>query len=165
MPWKELSIMSQRLEFVTLAMAADANIRHLCRSYGLSSATAYKWLRRFQVAGVNGLEDHSRRPHHSPSRVAPEMEEAIVKLRGQHPAWGGRKLRHRLLDLVIVRSPAPVRLPPSCVVTNYLTPKSRLSIGPFDASSVRLPMSCGRWISKATSNFQTRTLLPADHPG
>lgn len=99
MPWKERSIMSQRLEFVTLATAADANIRHLCRAYGLSSATAYKWLHRFEVAGVNGLEDHSRRPHHSPTRVAAELEETIVKLRGQHPAWGGRKLRRRLLDL------------------------------------------------------------------
>ena len=99
MPWKEVSIMSQRLEFVTLATAEKANIRHLCRSYGISSATAYKWLHRFQSTGVNGLADRSRRPHHSPSRSAVEMEEAIINLRGQHPAWGGRKLRDRLLAL------------------------------------------------------------------
>lgn len=48
MPWKEVSIMSQRLEFVTLATAENANLRHLCRCYGISSATAYKWLHRFQ---------------------------------------------------------------------------------------------------------------------
>jgi transposase-like protein len=55
MPWKEVSIMSQRLEFVTLATAENANIRHLCRCFGISPGTAYKWLDRFQSAGVNGL--------------------------------------------------------------------------------------------------------------
>ena len=99
MPWKEVSIMSQRLEFVTLASAEKANIRHLCRCYGLSSATAYKWLHRFQSTGVNGLADRSRRPHQSPSRSAVEMEAAIINLRLKHPAWGGRKLRERLLTL------------------------------------------------------------------
>src|SRR4030095_7016121 len=99
MPWKEASIMSQRLEFVTLASADKANIRHLCRCNGLSSATAYKWLHRFQSTGVNVLAERSRRPHHSPSRSATEMEEAIINLRRKHPAWGGRKLRDRLLAL------------------------------------------------------------------
>jgi len=51
MPWQEVSIMSQRLEFVTLATAPKANIRHLCRCFGISSATAYKWLQRFQAVG------------------------------------------------------------------------------------------------------------------
>jgi transposase InsO family protein len=99
MPWKEVSIMSQRLEFVSLAAAEAANIRHLCRCYGISSATAYKWLKRFNSAGLKGLEDRSRRPHRSPARAALEMEEAIINLRSQHPAWGGRKLRARLLAL------------------------------------------------------------------
>ena len=107
MPWKEVSIMSQRLEFVTLAAAENANIRHLCRCFDVSSATAYKWLRRFQASGASGLEDRSRRPHQSPSRSPAEMEEAIIKLRGQHPAWGGRKLETRLLTLGHTGVPSP----------------------------------------------------------
>jgi transposase InsO family protein len=99
MPWKEFTTMSQRLEFVTQAVAEEANIRHLCRSYAISSATAYKWLKRFKAAGPEALEDHSRRPHHSPSRIGVEIEERIVSLRGKHPAWGGRKLRARLIAL------------------------------------------------------------------
>jgi transposase InsO family protein len=107
MPWKEVSIMSQRLEFVTLATAENANIRHLCRCFGISSATAYKWLDRFRSDGANGLEDHSRRPHHSPTRTAAEMEEIVTKLRHKHPAWGGRKLEQRLLDLGQAGVPSP----------------------------------------------------------
>jgi transposase InsO family protein len=107
MPWKEVSIMSQRLEFVALATAENANIRHLCRSFAISSATAYKWLDRFQSDGAKGLEDRSRRPHHSPSRTATEMEETVTKLRGKHPAWGGRKLEARLLELGHAGVPGP----------------------------------------------------------
>ena len=106
MPWREVSAMSQRLEFVTLAAAENANIRHLCRCYGISSATAYKWLHRFQSLGVNGLVDHSRRPHHSPARSPAEIEEAVLDLRRKHPAWGGRKLRDRLLALNHIAVPS-----------------------------------------------------------
>mgnify|MGYP001618917873 CR=1 FL=1 len=74
MSWKEVSIMSERREFVTLATASEANIRHLCRSFGISSATAYKWLHRFESEGAQGLVDRSRRPQHSPTRTAVEME-------------------------------------------------------------------------------------------
>jgi transposase InsO family protein len=107
MPWKEVSIMSQRLEFVTLATAENANIRHLCRCFGISPGTAYKWLDRFQSAGASGLEDRSRQPHHSPLRTSTEMEETITKLRSKHPAWGGRKLERRLRDLGHAGVPAP----------------------------------------------------------
>ena len=107
MPWKEVSIMSQRLEFVTLATAENANIRHLCRCFGISPGTAYKWLDRFQSAGAKGLEDLSRQPHHSPLRTSTEMEETVTKLRCQHPAWGGRKLKKRLRDLGQAGVPAP----------------------------------------------------------
>ena len=107
MSWKEVSIMSQRLEFVTLATAEKANIRHLCRCFGISSATAYKWLDRFQSDGAHGLEDRSRRPHHSPIRTAAKMEQEVTKLRRKHPAWGGRKLEARLRALGHAGVPSP----------------------------------------------------------
>jgi transposase InsO family protein len=107
MPWKEVSIMSQRLEFVALAAGENANIRRLCRRFSISPSTAYKWLHRFRTAGTDGLADHSRRPHSSPARTPKEMEETIAELRGKHPAWGGRKLERRLLDLGFSGVPRP----------------------------------------------------------
>ena len=79
--------MSQRPEFVILATAEKANIRHLCRCFGINSAAAYKWLDQFQAEGASGLEDRSRRPHHSPIRTAAQMEQAITKLRHKHPPY------------------------------------------------------------------------------
>ena len=46
MPWQEQSQMSVRQEFVTLAEAEGANIRALCRRYGISPTTGYKCLAR-----------------------------------------------------------------------------------------------------------------------
>src|ERR1700757_4757295 len=47
MPWREVSVMDQRHEFVTLAMQEGVNRRELCRRFGISPDVGYKWLRRF----------------------------------------------------------------------------------------------------------------------
>jgi transposase InsO family protein len=99
--------MSERHEFVVLAGHEKANIRQLCRRFGISSATAYKWLHRFQAEGILGLEELSRRPYHSPTKTTAEVERAVIGLRQKHPAWGGRKLRKRLLDLGHNELPTP----------------------------------------------------------
>ncbi len=99
--------MSERIEFVNLANAENVNLRRLCSRFGISPNTAYKWLDRFRTAGVTGLEDRSRRPHNSPARTSKSMEETIIKLRSKHPAWGGRKLERRLLDLGHTGVPRP----------------------------------------------------------
>ena len=68
-------------------------MRELCRRFGISPTTGYKWLGRFRVGGEAGLADLLRRPHHSPGRTGPEIEEMLLKVRDAHPAWGRRKLR------------------------------------------------------------------------
>lgn len=105
MPWSEVSIMSQREEFVGLASQPDSNIRLLSRRFGVSPTTAYKWLGRHRERGKEKLEEISRRPHHSPRRCSPAVEEAVLRLRDRHPAWGARKLRRRLL--VTTGEPVP----------------------------------------------------------
>lgn len=99
MPWKELSIMEQRLEFVTLATAQGANVAELCRRFGVSRETGHKWITRFRTGGTSGLESLSRRPKASPERTSDAMENAVLALRDKHPVWGGRKLRRRLTEL------------------------------------------------------------------
>lgn len=93
MPWREASAMSLRLEFVTLARHEDANIRALCRQYGISSRTAYKWLARYREQGASGLQDRNPRPLTSPGQTAAAMEQLVQETRQAHPAWGGRKIK------------------------------------------------------------------------
>lgn len=106
MPWQEVSIMSSRHEFVLLAQQPGVNIRALCRRFSISSATAYKWRARFAEAGVSGLTERSRTPHCSPRRTSAAVEQVILALRDQHPAWGARKLRARLIALGHLDLPA-----------------------------------------------------------
>ncbi|HKR58330.1 MAG TPA: IS481 family transposase [Pyrinomonadaceae bacterium] len=107
MPWRISSAMSERHEFVLLAGQQTANIRELCRRFGITPKTGYKWLARFASEGVAGLADRSRRPHYSPLQTPVEIEKVVLKLRQQHPAWGGRKLAQRLLDLGQKEVPRP----------------------------------------------------------
>src|SRR5512135_2202782 len=99
MPWNEVSLMSLRLEFVALATAEGANVRELCRRYSISPKTAYKWITRHQAGGPAALADRARRPACSPGRCPEPIEAEVLRLRDAHPAWGGRKLRARLIAL------------------------------------------------------------------
>jgi transposase InsO family protein len=99
MPWPVKDLINVRIEFVNLAVQPDANVRQLCRRFDISPTVAYKWLARYESGGLSALADRSRRPQGSPSRTDKQVEQQIVALRQDHPAWGARKLRRRLLDL------------------------------------------------------------------
>src|ERR1051325_515841 len=105
MPWKESSVMNLRKEFVDLAKN-DGNISRLCKSFGISRKTGYKWLERFHSSGQTGLENQSRRPINSPSQICTEIEEAIIQVREKHHAWGGRKIRRFLQNRGVSNVPA-----------------------------------------------------------
>lgn len=95
MPWQEVSVMQSRMEFVHLAQQGG-NIRQLCRRFGISPSTAYKWLGRWRQG--QALNERSRRPEHSPRRSDAGIEQAVLAARHAHPAWGARKLARWLTD-------------------------------------------------------------------
>lgn len=107
MPWDTRDTMSLREEFVRLAGNDGVNRRELCRRFGISPKTGYKWLARHAEDQAQSLQDRSRRPLHSPLRTAAELEAAVIALRKQHPAWGGRKISKRLQTLGHANAPAP----------------------------------------------------------
>lgn len=84
--------MSQKLKFVEKAAAPEANIAALCREFGISRQTGYKWLRRFRSEGYPGLVEQSRRPLVSPFTTAEEVVVRILELRDQHWSWGPDKI-------------------------------------------------------------------------
>ena len=93
MPFQECSIVEGRKEFCRLGSRPGANKRELCRRFGVSPQTGYKWLTRFADSGDEGLVDLSRRPRSSPSRTVEAIEAQVLDVRRDHPAWGGRKIR------------------------------------------------------------------------
>lgn len=131
MPWKDVSLMSLRLEFVTLATADGANVRELCRRYGVSPKTAYKWIARHRGGGTDPLADRSRRPTTSPVRCPEAVEAEVLRLRDEHPAWGGRKLRRRLIDQ------GSAEVPAASTITAVLRRHGRLAPAATTAAFVR----------------------------
>ncbi len=92
MPWKEATAMSERNEFIQQILRGEQSVSSLCREFGVSRPTGYKWLRRYVQAGKAGLEEQSRRPHHSPRQTLAKIEAAILSVRSKHPSWGGVKI-------------------------------------------------------------------------
>lgn len=95
MPWHTQTPMSQRLEFVVLATGSGLAFSELCRRFGVSRKTGYKWIGRFKAGGQEALVERSRRPHRSPRLIAPKVAQAVIALR-EETTWCGRKLRRRL---------------------------------------------------------------------
>ncbi len=107
MPWGAQSTMCLRAEFVSLAGQEGANIRALCRCYGISPQTGYKWLNRAASDPEEDFSDRSRRPRGSPRRTPAAIEQQVLAVRDRHPCWGGRKIAHRLKASGLVPVPAP----------------------------------------------------------
>lgn len=107
MPWNEVSVVDSRRLFVHACESSDRSFSALCRDYGISRQTGYTWLGRWRSDGEAGLLDRSRRPHRIARGTSVEIEEALVSLRRQYPAWGVRKLC-RVLERQGV-SPPPER--------------------------------------------------------
>jgi transposase InsO family protein len=92
MPWARTDVHEQRVKFVVRAASRKERMAALCREFGISRPTGYRWRRRFEQAGsVTGVREKSRRPHHSPERTALASEERVVELRQEY-GWGAKKL-------------------------------------------------------------------------
>jgi len=92
MPWAEIKKMDQRVEFAIKSLRCS-NFQKLCKAYGISRKTGYKWRNRFFEQGMAGIEEKSRRPHgHGDELTESEVCE-IVSLKQAHPNWGPRKIR------------------------------------------------------------------------
>jgi transposase-like protein len=79
MPWREVSTLSLRWEFVELASQSGVAFSDLCQRFEISPKTGYKWVKRYQQQGVKGLVNRSRRPHHWPGRSAEAIEERFCR--------------------------------------------------------------------------------------
>jgi transposase InsO family protein len=95
MPWKECAVIEERFRFIDDWQSQDWNLAELCRHYGVTRATGYKWLERYQKAGLDGLGDQSRAPLRHPNALSSAIEDVVIALRAQHPSWGAPKIRAR----------------------------------------------------------------------
>jgi putative transposase len=94
--WKETHVMNERMKFIVEWQAGGHSMAELCRCYGVSRKTGYKYVERYSAEGPGGLEDRSRAPHHHPNAIDERRELAILALQAKHPTWGAKKLKRWL---------------------------------------------------------------------
>lgn len=93
MPWKDKTVEELRKEFVEAA-ASCTNFSSLCREFGISRATGYKWLSRYE--NNEALSDRSRRPNTTANKTSETIETQIIETRTTHPGWGAKKIQTAL---------------------------------------------------------------------
>jgi len=121
MPWKEKSVMDERVKFIGRLLEGES-MSELCKEFGISRKTGYKFRERYVAHGLRGLADQSRRPQLHPHKTSDAIEELIVKLRKLKPSWGPKKIRVRLeLDNPGIKIPVASTI--NEILTRYGIPK------------------------------------------
>ena len=95
MPWKECSVVDERLRFVAQLLDGEP-MTELCRAFGISRKTGYKIFNRYREHGLEALTDRSRRPVRYANQLPQQLEGLIVRLKAEKPHWGARKIPRAL---------------------------------------------------------------------
>jgi transposase InsO family protein len=122
MGWKGVTVMDQRVRFISEYLDGYFPVNELCDQFSISRKTAYKWIHRYEKEGPKGLEDRSHRPHYCPHKTDSAIVEAILKARMKHPTWGPKKLLQIL-------SPHYKELPAISTTADILTRKGLIAPG------------------------------------
>src|SRR5258707_12737845 len=96
MPWKECSVMDERMQFVARRLAGES-MAELCREFGIARKTGYKIVDRYQDCGIDGLTDRSRRRFRYVNQRPFHVENYILNVKREHASCGARKISDRLL--------------------------------------------------------------------
>jgi transposase InsO family protein len=92
MPWKETDKMDEKKEFVLKSLDRQLVFTQLCREYGISTKTGYKWRERFLAQGYAGLEEESRRPKSNGKALEEWISVELLRIKKKHEAWGAAKI-------------------------------------------------------------------------
>lgn len=108
MPWNETTAVDERCRFVMTYLSGAVTMSELCARYGVSRPTGYIWVHRYEAAGLSGLQDRSRAPHHCPHRMESFTAQWLLADRRAHPQWGAVKILKRFTERHPKRhAPAP----------------------------------------------------------
>ena len=92
MAWKRCNLMEERLRFVARALEGES-MSSLCREFGISRKTGYKFYNRYKDNGIEGLFDRTRRPIRFGNQLPIQIETALLRLKREKPRFGARKIR------------------------------------------------------------------------
>ena len=116
MPWIEVNPMDQKILFVADWLRGVSSVSDLCDVYNISRKTGYKWLKRYDQSGINGLHEASRKPHQSPQQTPYPIRQAILDLR----TCGGMILGPKKIQALLKKRFPNERPPSKTTIYNIL---------------------------------------------
>ena len=130
MPWKETSVVDERMRFIVCYNEREVTFSRLCEQFGISRKTGYKWLARYEQLGVEGLLARRCVAKHCPHATAVPMVQRVIELRKEHPTWGPKKLKARLESMMIPGVPAASTIGTLLKTHGLIRPRRRRVYGP-----------------------------------
>lgn len=132
--------MDERMRFITMVNDSDDSFAELCRQFGISRKTGYKWVERYEEFGLVGLVDRAPVASHHPHATPSEVIDALLKLRKEHPSWGPKKLRTLLMERGVQHVPSSSRLAEQLKKHGLIRPRRRRVRMPASA----MPLAAGQ---------------------
>jgi transposase InsO family protein/predicted DNA-binding protein YlxM (UPF0122 family) len=96
MPWKETSVMDQKVRMIADWLEDEFSITELSEVYSVSRTTIYKWIARYEEHGIDGLEELSRKPLCHPNETSLAIVKKIIEMKSAHQRFGPKKVIARL---------------------------------------------------------------------
>ena len=91
-----MDIIENRYRMIIESERSGKTVSDVCIAFGVSRETWYKWKRRYDTYGIDGLKNQSRKPHNIKNlKVTEELEKLVLELRLNN-RFGPMKIRFRL---------------------------------------------------------------------
>ena len=168
MPWKESSVMDERLRFVARLLDGES-MTEVCRDFGVSRKTGYKIFDRYKQHGLEALADRSRRPVRFANQLPAQLEARIVAIKREKQHWGARKIRELLVRDCPATYVPPPRAPstPCCIGTGSSSRQVALAAAPWErrCRAEQTPTNSGVPTSRAnSSSAMDAIVIPSPSP-
>jgi putative transposase len=111
MGWENYKVEHQRLHLVEAYIEKEASMTDLCKQYGVSRKTGYKWFNIYLSSGKEGLKDMSKAPKDPYCLYSKDQIQIAIDYKLKHRTYGPKKVLVKLSELYPkLKWPSPTRL-------------------------------------------------------